>query len=256
MADAAPGHTRIIAHRGNAVAAPENTMAAFRSALEAGADGVEFDVQLSRDGVPVVIHDERLDRTTSGHGWVADATAEELGRLDAGSWFDPAWAKEGVPTLEQVLALLAPTRVQLHVELKTSRVPYPGLVPKVIAALDAAGLLAGGPGAPRAVLSSFRHPTLAESRGLEQRLPCAPLTYAALVEPWAYARQHDFQALHMVAHTIDTELVRRAAAGGLAVRAYTVDDPKEAQRLMALGVDGIITNNPAHLLKVRAGERP
>ena len=242
--------TRIIAHRGDSGVAPENTLAAFRAAIAAGAEGVEFDVQASADGVPVVIHDERLERTTSGQGWVRDASAAQLAALDAGSWFDPPLAGEGVPTLEQVLDLLAPTTLEVHLELKTSRVPYPGLVPAVVRAVERAGLGA------RVVLSSFHHASLREARALEPRLPCAVLTSEALLEPWDYVRRHGFQGLHPHHRTVDAELVRGMAQAGLALRPYTVDDPAIARRLLELGVDGIITNQPVRLLRLRAGEAP
>ena len=257
MAQVAQAQPRIIAHRGNSSVAPENTLAAFRAAVEAGADGVEFDVQASRDGVPVVIHDERLERTTNGKGWVADATAAELALLDAGAWFKPPFSGEAVPTLAQVLALLAPTRMELHVELKTSRVPYPGLVGAVLADLRTAGLLTEAAlGAGRVAISSFNHRTLLEVRAQAPALPCAALTYAQLIDPWTYAAGHGFQGLHPAHYTVDGDLMRGARSAGLAVRPYTVDEPEEARRLMALGVDGIITNQPAALLRLRRGEAP
>jgi glycerophosphoryl diester phosphodiesterase len=236
---------RIIAHRGASLLAPENTLAAFRAAIAVGADGVEFDVQASRDGVPVVIHDARLERTTSGRGWVSEASAAELGALEAGAWFDPPLAGEGVPTLQAVLALLAPSPLALHIELKTARCAYPGLVPAVHRLVQAAGLAA------RTTLSSFNHHSLREARALRPPLDCAVLLYEALIEPWAYAAQHGFQALHPHHATVDAELVQSCHAAGLAVRPYTVDDAAEAQRLLALGVDGLITNDPARLLRLR-----
>jgi glycerophosphoryl diester phosphodiesterase len=237
--------TQIIGHRGNAGEAPENTLAAFRQAIALGADGVEFDVQLSRDGVPVVIHDELLERTTSGRGPVGGATAAELAALEAGGWFDPPCAGEGVPSLAAVLALLAPSPLSAHIELKTARVPYPGLVAAVLAAVSAAGL------ADRAVLSSFNHHTLREAMGLSPRLPCAALLDGRLLEPWDYAARHGFQALHPFHGAVDGTLVRECHARGLAVRPWTVDDPAEAARLRACGVDAIITNQPRRLLAPR-----
>jgi glycerophosphoryl diester phosphodiesterase len=236
---------RIVAHRGAPRVAPENTLAAFRAAVAAGADGVELDVHLSRDGVPVVIHDERLERTTNGHGPVGAASAAELATLEAGAWFHPPLRGERVPTLQAVLALLAPTLLELHLELKTARMAYPGLVPAVHRLVREAGLL------ERTTLSSFNHRTLLEARALSPPPACAALLYEVLVEPWIYARQHDFQALHPHHATVDAALVQACHRAGLAVRAYTVDDPAEAQRLFAAGVDALITNDPAALLRLR-----
>jgi len=236
---------RIIAHRGDSGAAPENTLAAFRAAIRAGADGVELDVQLSRDGVPVVIHDETLDRTTNGHGPVAAATAAELAALEAGAWHMPPLPGEGVPSLEAVLKLLAAAPLELHLELKTARVPYPGLVPAVLRVVEAAGV------AERVILSSFNHFSLREAQRLAPQIPCAALVGGVLLEPWVYACQHGFQALHLPYPAVDADVVRGTHGAGLALRAWTVDDPAEAQRLLALGVEAIISNQPARLLRLR-----
>lgn len=243
-ANATP-RTRIIGHRGAPWEAPENTLAAFRAAIVAGADGIELDVQATRDGVPVVIHDPTLERTTNGRGLVRDATAAELAALDAGAWFQPPRPGECVPTLDAALALIAPTGLELHIELKTAHVAYPGLVPAVLQAVQAAGL------SERVVLSSFNHHSLLEVRRLAPDVACAALLYEVLIEPWRYGTQHGFRALHAQHLTIDEALVQASHAAGLAVRAYTVDEPEEARRLLGLGVDALITNEPARLLRLR-----
>lgn len=246
MTSTESARARIIAHRGASHEAPENTLAAFRAAIEAEAEGIELDVQTSRDGVPMVIHDPSLERTTNGHGPVGQASAAEMAALEAGTWFQPPMPGEHVPTLAAVLALLEPTPLELHIELKTARVAYPGLVPAVLQAVEAAGM------SERVVLSSFNHHSLLEVRRLAPRVACAPLLYEVFIEPWRYAVQHGFRALHAQHATIDAELVRASHEAGVAVRAYTVDEPEEAQRLLALGVDGLITNEPARLLRLRA----
>ena len=123
--------TDIWAHRGASVALPENTLAAFAAAVAAGADGVEFDVQLSADGVPVVIHDERVDRTHDGVGWVGELSAASLASLAPRAAVGAAGA---IPTLDEVLDLLAPTSLTINIELKNSVVSYPGLEQRVVAA--------------------------------------------------------------------------------------------------------------------------
>ncbi|MGI8869608.1 MAG: glycerophosphodiester phosphodiesterase [Mycobacteriales bacterium] len=127
----------VVAHRGDAHRAPENTLAAFRAAHEAGADAIELDVQLTADGVPVVVHDELLDRTTSGTGPVRALTWSRIRELDAGSWFDPRYAGEWVPALAEVVAWAAETGMRLLVEPKTSPVF------DTAAASALAGVLAG-----------------------------------------------------------------------------------------------------------------
>lgn len=236
---------KIIAHRGNASEAPENTLPAFGQALEMEANGVELDVHLSRDGVPVVIHDERLERTTSGSGLVAEQDAAALTALDAGGWFDPPFSDVRIPLLAEVLDLFAHTEFEVHLELKTTHRPYPGMARKVAAMVLERGMES------RVVVSSFHHPSLLEVREAAPALPLAALLYGDLIAPWEYALQHGFQGLHPGFRSVDAELAGQCRARGLALRPYTVDDPLEAQRLMALGVDGIITNVPRRMLALQ-----
>ena len=131
--------TRVIAHRGFSGAAPENTLAAVRAAIEVGADMVEIDVTLTSDGHIVVIHDETLDRTTTGSGRVSDFTLTELQRLDAGGWFAPRFAGERIPTLDQVLDEIE-GRILLNVEIKSEAVER-GIVTKVASAIRKRGMM-------------------------------------------------------------------------------------------------------------------
>jgi glycerophosphoryl diester phosphodiesterase len=228
----------IYAHRGNSGEAPENTLAAFRQVQDTGADGVEFDVQLSRDGAPVVIHDERLERTTTGKGWVRDHTLAELKALDVGRWFAPAFAGERIPALGEVLELFRGTALRIHVELKTRRFFYPGLARLVIDHVRHLGL------GSRVVVSSFNHTSLAEARALDPDLEYAVLSSDPMLEPWRYVREHGFQGFHPSFTVVDEALVRGCHGAGLRLRPWVVDDPADAARMEALGVDGIYTNHP------------
>ena len=116
-----PALPRVIGHRGAAAAAPENTLVSLQKAKELGASWVEFDVKLTRDGVPILMHDERLERTTDGRGEVALTTLNDLQKLDAGGWFGPAFRGEPVPTLEAALALCAELGLGINVEIKPVR---------------------------------------------------------------------------------------------------------------------------------------
>jgi glycerophosphoryl diester phosphodiesterase len=233
----------VIAHRGNSGAAPENTLAAFRQVAETGAQGAEFDVQLSRDGVPVVIHDEKLERTSTGTGWVGEHTAAELHALDAGRWFGPAFAGERIPTLEEVLNVFLGTPLRLIIELKTNRIPYPGLAALTVALVRRLGMTG------QTVVSSFNHATLLEARAAAPEMEYAALVSDRLIEPWVYARRHGFAALHPRASAVDAEVVERCHQAGLKVRVWTVDDPVECARLERLGVDAVITNHPGRLAR-------
>src|SRR5919109_2372877 len=127
-------------HRGNAAECPENTLASFRSAIELGVDVIECDVHRSEDGGLPVIHDHLLDRTTSGSGLVRDQTMAEIKRFDAGSWKDPRFAGERVPSLDEVLGL-ARGRVGVAIEIKNLPLPYPGIEEAVVNAVQKAGML-------------------------------------------------------------------------------------------------------------------
>lgn len=225
----------LYAHRGASATAPENTLAAFRHALEAGADGVELDIHLSADGVPVVIHDETLERTTDGVGPVAAQPAAALRVLDAGFWFSPSFAGEPLPTLGEALRLLA-GRLRLNLEVKESR-----------AGLAVLELLRGFPTAD-VVISSFDHALLATLRAHVPDLPLAVLHNAgdwrrALV----LARDLGSCAFHPRADLVSRQLLAACHGMELPVFAWTVDDPRQARALARIGVAGLFTNDPAGL---------
>ncbi len=235
-------HVLNIAHRGASGVAPPNTLAAFRRAADLGADGVELDVHLCADGVPVVIHDFTVDGTTDGTGRVRDLPLATLRELDAGSRFDPAFAGERIPTLEEVFAEVG-GRLLINVELKS--MPgndYPGLEAAVAALIRRHGLT------DRVLVSSFNPFALQRFRREMPEVPVgflyetAPLSRAARLAA-ALVRLRP-QALHPWWGLITPETVRRAHARGRRVVAWTVDDPEAMARLVAWGVDGIITNYP------------
>lgn len=225
----------LYAHRGASAEAPENTLAAFRAALETGADGVELDVHLSADGVPVVIHDTTLERTTNGSGAVADYLAAELAALDAGSWFSPYFPGEPVPTLGEVLALLA-GRLRVNIEIKDAA-----------AALATLGVVREFPAAD-VILSSFDRAALQALRHADAQVPLAVLSD----EPGWHrllpaALELRASALHLRADLISRPLLAAARTAGLPVLVWTVDDPGQARSLLRAGVAGLFANDPAGL---------
>jgi len=240
----------VYAHRGNSSTAPENTLSAFRAVAPSGADGVEFDVQLSRDGVPVVIHDETLERTTDGKGGVGEHSAAQLARLDAGRWFGATFAGEPVPTLEQTLDVFRGTPLRVNIEIKTARVPYPGLVERVIAAVERLGMR------QQVIVSSFNHYSLQEARQRAPWLECAALVYEHLIEPWDYVKRNGFQALHPHHSLVNEALMAACKAASIPVRVWTVDDPARAARLKTLGIEALVTNRPREIVAALAAERP
>lgn len=231
--------TTVWAHRGASSTCPENTMDAFRRAVDVGADGIELDVQRSADGRLVVIHDETLDRTTSGSGRVVDHIWDELRHLDASAGM-PGFSSR-LPLLDEVLELLAPTPLVLNVELKDSVEPYPGMATQVVEAVRAAGM------DDRVWLSSFNHVALAGAR--ETGLPVGLLYGEPLWAVERYATAFGAQAVHPWYPTLDEPgLVERLHGAGLRVHAWTVDDPEAIRRLADAGVEAVICNDPAAAL--------
>lgn len=222
----------IWAHRGAAADAPENTLVAFAAAEAAGADGIELDVHLSRDGVPVVIHDERVERTTDGRGAVAELRLAELRRLDAGSWFSPFFSGEPIPVLDEVLDW-ADDRLRLNIEIKDVRVGR--------ALLD---LLPRYPRA-RVLVSSFDHRLLAELRRRDGNLP---LGFLYEDDGWRRVLRRALacgaESLHPREDHVHRPLLAACKGHGLAVYPWTVDDPGRIRALRRLGIDGFFTNDP------------
>jgi glycerophosphoryl diester phosphodiesterase len=239
-------HVLNIAHRGASVAAPPNTLAAFEKAIELRADGVEFDVQLSADGVPVVIHDFTVDATTDGSGRVADLTLAQLKQLDAGSCFDPAFTGERIPSLEEVVRAVG-NRLLLNIELKTTSLRDSGLEQAVIAQVEQHGL------GDSVLLSSFNPFSLRRAKKIAPHIPVgllyAPDLPLPLRRAWL-ASLVPHEARHPAHSMVDAHYMAWARRRGYRVHAWTVDDAGEMRRLIVLGVDGIITDVPDLLRSV------
>lgn len=238
--------TKVLAHRGYSSKAPENTMAAFQLAAEAGADGFELDVHLSRDGEVVVIHDETVKRTTGKKGKVRDLTLEEIRRLDAGSWFQEPFAGEPIPTLDEVLALAADKGLWLNIELKNNKIRYPGLEQAVLERVDHYGM------AEHTILSSFNHYSLRLVRELRPGVDTAILYMADLFQPWQYAHHVGVSSLHPYWPTVREETAYGCRQAGLPIRPFTVNRRQEMRRLLHLSVEAIITDYVTALLDERS----
>jgi len=235
-----------IAHRGASAAAPPNTLAAFEKAIELGADGIEFDVHFSADGVPVVIHDFTVDATTDGSGRVADLTLAQLKQLDAGTRFDPAFTGERIPTLDDVLRAVG-NRLLLNIELKTTSLGDNGLERAVITLVEQHGL------SRRVLFSSFNPFSLRRAKRIAPHIPAGLLYDQGLSLPlrraWlAFLAPHE--ARHPHYKMVDAHYMAWARRRGYRVNTWTVDDPGEMRRLVGLGVNGIITNVPDVLRSV------
>lgn len=235
-----PGLPRVIAHRGASAAAPENTLAAFRLAAERGAAMVELDTRLARDGVPVVIHDSTLDRTTDGHGRVLASDSERIALLDAGAWFDPRFRGERVPTLEQALELLARVGLAVNVELKADAGEERRTGAEV-ARLVARVWPADG---PPVLLSSFAEEALDAARHAVPELPRGLLRERTGPD-WRVAMERlACTTLHVGREHLDEATLRELRREAVPALVYTVNDPKEARRLFDHGVRAVFSDVP------------
>lgn len=238
VAEAVTGRVLNIAHRGASGRFPENTLAAFDAAIAAGALMCELDVRLSRDGALVVIHDDTVDRTTDGHGPVSGLALAELKRLDAGARFGVQFAGERIPTLAEVFALMG-DRCALNLEIKAR-----GAEPALCESIRTHGALAS------ALVSSFDWAALEIVRHLEPRARIAPLASQWPARLLGAATEIGAAAINPRADLVTEDLCIAAHQRNLSVNAWTVDEASEMRRLIACGVDGIMTNYPERLYEL------
>jgi glycerophosphoryl diester phosphodiesterase len=241
----------VFAHRGASAFAPENTLASFRLAAELGAPAIELDVKLTADSQVVVLHDHTLDRTTDGHGLLAQKTLAQVKQLDAGSSFAPQFQGEPIPTLAEVFEAVG-RRVFINVELTNYTTPTDDLVSRVVEVIRAAKM------ETRIIFSSFNPLNLIRAGRV---LPEVPLGLLA-TEGRSGALARSFvghliphQALHPYLEDVNRKLVDAVHAQGRRVHVWTVNPEAEMRRLFAYGVDGIFTDDPSLALKVFAEMR-
>jgi glycerophosphoryl diester phosphodiesterase len=239
-----PGRCLVVGHRGAMGYRPENTLASFEHALELGADWIELDVHLTRDGQLAVIHDETLDRTTNGSGLVRDCTLAELQRLDAGDG-------EHIPSLDEVLAWARERGAVIDIEIKNAPLYYPGIEQAVVAALDRHAMT------ERAIVISFDHAAVKRVKALDARVATGVLYAGRPVDAGVgLARQADADALLPHWAYVTAEDVSTAHAAGLGVAPWASSDPVVLRGLVAAGVDAIGTNHPDVLRDVIRELRP
>lgn len=239
-------HPQIFAHRGARMAAPENTLPAFATALAMGADGIELDVHCSKDGQLAVIHDFTVDKTTNGKGNVRDFTAAELAQLDAGSSFSPQFAGVGVPTLDQVFDLVG-SRCRINVEIKSENFVEGGSeVEPLVTLIQQRNLY------DQVIVSSFNPITLIKLRWTDPKVKLGLLYFTDLPphlrQAW-FTSSIQPEALHPYHRLVDASHLAWAQMRGCAVNTWTVNEVAEARRLVSLGVDVIMTDVPDVMIK-------
>jgi len=220
--------TKIYGHRGSKGTSPENTLQSFNEALEAGVAGLELDIHLTKDGEIVVIHDETLDRTTKGKGAVIDLTLAKIKEMD-----------DSVPTLQEVLDLLAGTDVELNIELKTSLTAYEGIEAKVLELMKNE--------TRKVVYSSFNLPSIMRIKQLDPQADIAWLLWQTIPQPAEHMKELNLESLHLGK---DLLLEHPEHWKGLydKIRVWTVNDENEVAKLKKLGVEAIITDYPYEVI--------
>jgi glycerophosphoryl diester phosphodiesterase len=235
----------VIAHRGYRTQYPENTLAAFQAAIDAGADMIELDVLLSKDRKMVVIHDAALDCTTNGRGMVSDYTLSELKALDAGSWFDPRFKGERLPTLEEVLDRVD-GRVPLNIEIKKSAYephhPPDAIENRIVELVRRKNALKS------VLISSFEWRVLERLAAMEEAPAIALLSRDPDLDnhPEACRKLGAF-SWHPSYLAVRKEHVRRMHEAGILVFPYNADAPEDIERMLEMQVDGLIVSDPLSL---------
>jgi len=231
--------TKIHAHRGASAYRPENTLEAFALAVEQGADCIELDVHLSRDGQIVVAHDERLERVSDGSGFIHEHTLDELKALNFNKLF-PDQPACRIPTLAEVYELIENKRVSLNIELKTTEQLYPEL-PEKLVQMERDFSMTG-----RCLYSSFNHYSLQEIKRINPKAPIGLLYELGMVDPWVYAEYLSATAIHPHYFVIMAlpRTVQRCHQHDIQVNVWTVDNPVIINRMINCNVDAIITNKP------------
>lgn len=237
--------TDIFAHRGASHYAPENTVPAFELAHQQGADGIELDVQLTKDGELVVIHDETIDRVSDGRGAVRDYTLEELKGFSFHNHMEQ-YGKVEIPTLREVLRLIKRWGMKLNIELKTGIYPYPGIEEKTLEMVRQEKV------EKQVIYSSFNHYTIRRIRQLDPKAETAYLFSDVILDVDKYAARNGVSGLHPALYHVKMEnFLREYLDSGLAVRVWTVNQKADMEELIRAGVDAVITNKPDVALAVR-----
>ncbi|MBI2989518.1 MAG: glycerophosphodiester phosphodiesterase [Deltaproteobacteria bacterium] len=238
-----------IAHRGSSGSCPENTRLAFEQAMEASVDMIEMDCQLSKDGHVIVIHDERLDRTARTKGYVKTKTLKQLKKLDVGAWFKKSFKGERILTLEEVLEIVA-GKVELNLEIKSVPRGPMGIELKMLFVLSHYDYL------ERTIFSSFDYHSLRRLRELAPDVRIGILYRDGIADnPFDAAREVNAYSIHIQQELATADFLERAGQLGLKSFVWTVNEVKEMERFLSLGVDGIISDFPEKFWKIKPRKR-
>ncbi|MEM6782022.1 MAG: glycerophosphoryl diester phosphodiesterase [Pseudomonadota bacterium] len=237
---------KVIGHRGAAAYAPENTLESIHTAADMGVDWVELDLKLTRDNVPVLFHDETLERTTNGSGAMADTDYDDLKQLEAGSWYGDSFSGIKIPTLEEAVDVLLERNLGLNLEIK----PCPGREKETAEiALDALSQIWDDH--DRILISSFQHVCLEAARDMATDWPRGLLLPEEWPENWKDLADYlDVKTINLNNTDLEREEIEMVIDDlDLPVLVYTVNDPDRARQLQGWGVDAVFTDNPDIILE-------
>ncbi|CDQ39731.1 MULTISPECIES: glycerophosphodiester phosphodiesterase [Virgibacillus] len=231
-------NTKIFAHRGASKYAPENTMPAFKLACNMNADGIETDVQLTKDNIPVLFHDEQLKRTTGTVGYVKDFTYEQLKQLDAGRWYSNEFEHITIPSLDDFLNWIKAKPLYLNIELKNYKIDYKHIESIVYDAIAYHQLL------NRTTISTFNPNSIRRLRNKKDTIGVAFLTSKKYKRLVSFAEEMGANAIHIKYRLLNKRLVEESHRRNMKLRVYTVNKPARIIRSLETSVNGIITDVP------------
>ena len=236
--------TKNFAHRGFSGKYPENTMLAFEKAVEIGADGVELDVQLTKDGEVVIIHDETIDRTTDGKGYVVDYTYEELSKLDASYIYTGKMGFNKIPTLKEYFELAKDLDFVTNIELKTGINQYLGIEEKVYKLIKEYKL------EKKVIISSFNHFSVLRMKKIAPELKCGFLSEDWIIDAGAYTASHGIECFHPRFNNLIPEVVEELKRNNIEINTWTVNKEEDIKDLINKGIDILIGNYPDLVKKI------
>nr|WP_239585440.1 glycerophosphodiester phosphodiesterase family protein [Amphibacillus cookii] len=236
----------IIAHRGASFYRPENSFSAFKFANQLGADGIETDVHLTKDNIPVLIHDETIDRVTINSGYVHQYTYKDLKELDIGSWFDPQYHDERILSLSELLEWLSTTNLLLNIELKTNKIAYEGIEKIVSKQIDQFNLR------DRVIFSSFNKASLEKLKVMNKNNKVSLLTSHLNRPIMKELMALKANGLHLKYRHLNRRIIQTLHDNQLYIAPYTVNHPNHLRRCFQLNCDMIITDRPDLAIKKRA----
>ena len=231
-------------HRGASGYLPENTIPAFEKAIELGADGIELDIHKTKDGQLVVIHDEKIDRTSNGKGMVKEFTLEELRKYNYNATH-PECEHADIPTMREVFELIKPTDLMINIELKTGIVFYEGIEADILAMTKEFGM------EDRVIYSSFNHYSIMKIKELDPGAHTGFLYMDGTLDMPEYGKSHGVDALHPALYNVQyPNFVEKTHELGLKINTWTVNSKQYMQMACEMGLDGIITNYPDKALEI------